>query len=667
MKTSRSLLQHQQRVLDHVVQTGRGLLLYWSTGVGKSVGSIAIMNVLLRSSDYNVVVTTTSSTIRQWQNEIALFRDKFDHGLPHRRITIMTHNAFHSSKHRQDMSNQILFIDEAHVYRYTDMNNLGKTKLRALEQCRDARLVFLLTATPVWNDPSEAATLYAMLHRVVPSKKELTAIGKMFQQNRTNCWRCLVSIYERDQDDENYPSTNVYQNKIPVITVPFSDDEQADYNRAEANQNLSAKDLKNPNAFLTSVRQWANTSSKVAAMLDTISRHLKTTPKGKIVVYSGYLELGLSKFETDLKKEWNDELRSKLSWGKIESSMNADKRQAQIDSFNARRNNMLLISDSGATGIDLKEVTLLLVMEPQWNRETVAQATGRAVRKGSFANQDYRGHVNIFVYCSVKNHTSYQTQAQIRPTADERLLQIMKEKEEKLQIFQQILRNESIESLPCEQLPVGECIANSRKNYITNVRHFEPTVKQSSIRSPDFDHTPVIPPSEVSRPSSKRRSSKFRKYLKRRKANTTSSSEASSTYLHAESSEDETESSEEETDSEEENIEPFEEDVEYFEFEEDVESLDDEMEPSASTVASAPAVPDPISDYLSHLAQYPSNLEENNDGYYTSDESDNEVEVIDIFSSEHDTDSDVSDKVNAVHSANNKYPRGTIIYISDSE
>ena len=60
---------------------------------------------------------------------------------------------------------------------------------------------------------------------------------------------------------------------------------------------------------------------------------------------------------------------------------------------------MLLLSDAGKEGLDLKETSQVHVLEPQWNDEKVEQVIGRAVRFKSHAR--FGGHVEVFRYVSV--------------------------------------------------------------------------------------------------------------------------------------------------------------------------------------------------------------------------------------------------------------------------
>ena len=64
----------------------------------------------------------------------------------------------------------------------------------------------------------------------------------------------------------------------------------------------------------------------------------------------------------------------------------------------------LLISETGAEGLDLKHIRVIHILEPYWDMARIYQIQGRGIRKGSHANlPENERDVQTIIYASVPN------------------------------------------------------------------------------------------------------------------------------------------------------------------------------------------------------------------------------------------------------------------------
>lgn len=119
----------------------------------------------------------------------------------------------------------------------------------------------------------------------------------------------------------------------------------------------------------------------------------------------------------------------------------------------------IMISQSGAEGISLKNVRRVLIAEPFWNKVRIDQVIGRAVRTGShLALPPEDRNVQVFMY------TSCFTEQQLRDnftlqrldhsiTSDQHIFNIAEQKSQIIQHFLDMLKQASI-----------DCLNNATKN-----------------------------------------------------------------------------------------------------------------------------------------------------------------------------------------------------------
>src|SRR5690606_34741675 len=140
-------------------------------------------------------------------------------------------------------------------------------------------------------------------------------------------------------------------------------------------------------ARLINARQIANTpavaskqdmdpiqsSGKLTKALANLDAHLKDNKQHKAVIYSNFKESSLKPIEAALKKRG---IEYAIFAGGIKKKL----KDAHIEDYNSGKKRVLLISPSGAEGLDLKKTTLLQNLDQSYNPSFNHQIIGRTVR-----------------------------------------------------------------------------------------------------------------------------------------------------------------------------------------------------------------------------------------------------------------------------------------------
>lgn len=126
-------------------------------------------------------------------------------------------------------------------------------------------------------------------------------------------------------------------------------------------------------------------SAKMTACLFYVKNSL-----GKVLFYSNYVNMeGLQVFKIYLSfigiMEFKGDSRS--SYIEFHGGVEMKNRKKNLEIFNSPNNidgsqiKVILLSSAGAEGIDLFNVRTVLILEPNWDEETIKQIIGRAIRQ----------------------------------------------------------------------------------------------------------------------------------------------------------------------------------------------------------------------------------------------------------------------------------------------
>lgn len=433
------LKPHQRLPVDYI-KDNYGLLLYHSTGSGKTITALVSMYQFKK----DIVIIGPKSAKKAFLDEInKLQYDKTKFLiLSFKKAKIMMFDNYEIFK------DKCIIVDEAHHLRSETKDNIMFSGVLIY-----AYRVMLLTATPIVNYLNDVAPLINIVKKsdVLPTEKELFNFF-YFDDNKmeiTNKDMLLDKIrntvsYYSNIDDTNFPKSNIYSRMVVMDGKQIEEYERYvkrfiyDYQvPASADiYNIKFDYLKRGklNSFLAATRQISNTvdgdidSSKLKLLLKVVKRE-----KFPAVIYSNYLKNGVYAVAKLLTK-------NNISYDMISGNSTPDKIDAIVNSYNSGKIKVLLLSTAGSESLDLKNTRQIHIMEPHWNDAKIQQVVGRVIRYKSHNDLpvDER-FVKIFKWISVFPKSYHNM------SADEYLLEMSEKKTALIESFKSILIEASIE------------------------------------------------------------------------------------------------------------------------------------------------------------------------------------------------------------------------------
>jgi len=240
-----------------------------------------------------------------------------------------------------------------------------------VEACMYAKRVLCLTATAIVNSLDDLTNLLSMvrgerLYRENFNKEQLIEWSNGY-----------FSFYERDKHDVRYPSYTIYNVNITMPPAYFQEYIKIMSGKLEQAYKLN---INTSPEFFTAHRFASNKLDdrfESPKVLWAVNKILDIVGKGgKVVLFSAYLESGVRFIKKHLEQIG---IASNLITGEISKG----DRIKVVQDYNSGNVPVLLITKAGGEGLDLKETTAFIMMEPSWNYATEVQAIGRTVRNGS--------------------------------------------------------------------------------------------------------------------------------------------------------------------------------------------------------------------------------------------------------------------------------------------
>lgn len=331
---------------------------------------------------------------------------------------------------------QLLVVDEGHRLK----NSAGSLTLSALQSIAcDARL--LLTATPIQNNLTEFYTLASFCRPGIFG--ELSDFRRSYERpisamNQKNASRQDRSIgLTQSRSLEQLTQTfmlrrlqkDVLKTMLPrrieaLLFCQPSPEQCALYN--QLSQNSQGSSMSDALTTLTALRKICShpslldeedleVASEMApsiglsgklivldALLQSIREH---APHDKIVIVSNFTS-ALTMIETLVLKP------RKLSYSRLDGSINLANRQSLVDRFNRAQADsqfcFLLSSKAGGCGLNLVGANRLVMFDPDWNPASDVQAMGRVYRQG----QAKETFIYRFFTAGTLEEVIYQRQSQ---------------------------------------------------------------------------------------------------------------------------------------------------------------------------------------------------------------------------------------------------------------
>lgn len=436
-------LKSHQKLPIKFMKFNFGLILYHSTGAGKTITSLVAMHQFNK----HIIIIGPKSSKKAFLDEISKLQYDIN------QFTIYSFSKIKSIifKNLDIFKNKCIIVDEAHHLRSQTKNNVFLSKL--FHTCFK---IMLLTATPIINYLNDIAPLINIVKRgkgdVFPTDRNLFNFFYFDEHSLTitnkplisNKLRNTISHYEIKSNLKYYPNYKSHTIKIEMSSLQF--EEYKNYLKLVHDQPSSLVDIdilldfdmnltkRKKNYFLSATRQLSNTlnsdinSPKILAIYKKIRKGAFP-----IIIYSNYLKNGIFTMAKKLNKH-------NISLQVITGSTTSDQINSVVNNYNKRMFNVLLISSAGSESLDLKNTRQIHIMEPHWNEAKIKQVIGRAIRYQSHSQLPIKQRfVDIYRWISIFPKP-FKNQS-----ADEYLTSISERKTQIYKTFKKIIIDSSIE------------------------------------------------------------------------------------------------------------------------------------------------------------------------------------------------------------------------------
>lgn len=435
-----SLKPHQEIPVKFMIEN-RGLILYHSTGSGKTITAL----VSMFQFEYEIIIIGPKSSKKAFFDDIKKLN--FDSG----RVTFYTFTKIKKIIKEKDidiLAGKSIIIDEAHNIRNETTDNL--MLMSALEF---SQKVILLTATPVINYLNDLSVLVNIINNAYVLPTDIRTFNASYYDdisgkvlNRDILVRKLkgtISYYSTNKSNKDYPDS-----KTKYIKIDMNDKQIEEYRfyvkkylydeligSSIYTINFDTLNTRKKNFFLSGTRQLSNTLEGKSDFPKIVAIYEKVI-KGPfpVVIYSNYLKNGVFALSPLFEK-------AGITYKTITGDTNDEKINRIVNDYNKGKYKILLITSAGSESLDLKNTRQIHIMEPHWNESKIIQVIGRVIRYRSHEKlpADER-NVTIYRWISV-----FPVKVQNK-SADEYLMEISKKKAEIFKHFESLIKDIAIEN-----------------------------------------------------------------------------------------------------------------------------------------------------------------------------------------------------------------------------
>lgn len=311
----------------------------------------------------------------------------------------------------------IAIADEGHRLR----NFETKRHIELSDIFQDANKRVIATASPAYNHVSDIAPLVNITagRKILPEGKkefeemyvntgdEPTPILKRIlgaepkEKHTLKNKKQLGEILNKYVDHYNLEDDPEAAKHFPkktesVIEVPMSKTQMGLYKyyennlpwylklKVRGNLPLDKRDSAALNIYSQAIRQTSNsvkpfmpnydeTSPKIMAAVDSLHKKHKKNKNYKGLVYSTYMNAGVKDYSNELSKRG-------IEHSVYHGGLSREQKDAIVDKYNSSDRHVLLVTSSGAEGLNLKGTRHIQVLEPHFNAEKIKQIVGRGTR-----------------------------------------------------------------------------------------------------------------------------------------------------------------------------------------------------------------------------------------------------------------------------------------------
>lgn len=453
-----SILKYYQYIVnnillnpDYEIKDSRGLLIYFTMGMGKTRTAVSIMANLTRPT--NVFVILPKSLEKNFKDEIRFIEHELSISIKHN-VNFISLDAYNAAKqlekHDTSLDNSLIIIDEAHNFCKSIISGSDKSNAqRMYNQIMRAKKIkiVMLTGTPISKDPFELVPYvnllsgkdilpiyYNQFNELYVDEKNSKIKNKEYLANRL---LGLIS-YSTISTELNH----MFPQELPMIVsyVEMSKRQYIKYLSAREKEERekhsffkSSKEHmlaipKQPsfNSYYIVSRSLSNylspshdtditedNSPKFALITERIMKL-----QGLAIVYSQFVNThGLKQLTYFLQKKGFTEFTDhssihgeSLKYALYTGDTPTKTRSKILSVYNSDSNKygaiikVLLLSKTGAEGLNLKNVRETHQIEPYWDYARTEQLKSRAIRYGShLALPIAEQNVQPYIYIATAN------------------------------------------------------------------------------------------------------------------------------------------------------------------------------------------------------------------------------------------------------------------------
>uniref|UniRef100_A0A6C0LXN7 Helicase ATP-binding domain-containing protein n=1 Tax=viral metagenome TaxID=1070528 RepID=A0A6C0LXN7_9ZZZZ len=390
IERSKKPLRPYQEIVVRYLLNHRGVIVAHDVGAGKTLTAVTASQCLMEAYPNMITVVVTPVSL---QENFKKTMDDYGISRDDDRYKFMTLDKFYTTYKSDDakcMSNVFLIIDEAHNLRTFPKSGNDTTLSKAsiaIKCSQTAKKVMLLTATPWYNSMGDILNLVSMVRGEeqdrMSAKSAKLKMMRLLKEGNEDKLRdylsCVFSFHTRDVDDPNYPTLEEHD-----VHLVMNESQYEQYKAFEDEASDRLIDIEDEFAFYTGLRMASNAivpNAKIEWIVNKM-QELKDNNNNvlpQMVVYSTFLEYGMDVITNFCKKQH-------IEYGIISGDVTKYQRATIVNLFNTTKINLLIISNAGREGLDLKGGRVIVLLESLWNMAGEHQVTGRLVRFGSHAH-----------------------------------------------------------------------------------------------------------------------------------------------------------------------------------------------------------------------------------------------------------------------------------------
>lgn len=455
-------IEMHQRVLSIEINNLKNMIVYHSTGSGKTCASLQMANS--QASSREVCFIMPRAIIANYYNEMKSFCGNREND-----YHVYTYMGFIKNFRYNKNKKYILIIDEVHNLLSSE-GKLYNSLLDIIDKISDVKVV-IMTATPVINNSDQLRLLTNFITRKDARLNAREFYNRYFNSDDSlnddfsKMYGKYISYYP-GAPSSAYPKLKIEYVNVKLHNVQIDAIQKDKSYITLKNNNTDTNKSSPPAAFYINLRLYSNIyidkkiklydSIRLGYCQKFINMYSKFNLKNKIFVYSSFTnEHGIKGIIEYLKykKIWKyyfdctrEELNDRSIYKYIVWSGTIDEKlkSSGLRIFNSRDNlrgdliKLIIGSPASKEGVSFEAVTQVHILEPYWNQSRIYQIYSRAVRFCRHENLNISERkVNVYIYIGVGDFVS----------VDLYILDILREKQEQINKIESSLQKSSFDYL----------------------------------------------------------------------------------------------------------------------------------------------------------------------------------------------------------------------------